>query len=199
MAAPMSAEDKLRSSFTAAAGIKKGDDGQLKVAQSDVKRAPTGEQILEKAVEETKKVSLDSTPTKSATTTRSSLASISKVIPKASPAKTVGDKTPPTRQSIGGGAAGTAGASRLTANKTAKQLELTAKKEEMERQRKLRQTAAGVKPGLTRQSTTAAGTASGATSARGTTGRTSARPGATGTTAATGTRMTLAQRQEAAK
>ena len=71
-------------------------------------------------------------------TVRSSLASLNKVMPKASPAKPTGEeaKTGATRASVGGiQRTTTMGASRLTRPgvQSAKQQELAAKKEEMEK------------------------------------------------------------------
>ena len=136
LAAPPTDEDSVRESFAAASGIQRNDAGDFTVAQSEVKKGPTGEQILKEAVAETKKE--QTTPVKSApTAVRSSLASISKAMPKASPAKLTGEETKAGRSTpglarVGGATGATAGRlGRTTATvgaaQTAKQKELAAK------------------------------------------------------------------------
>jgi len=116
-----------------------------------VVKGPSGEQILEKAVEETAKAPEEASTPARTVTTRSSLASLSKLMTKTSPDKAtreeakVAKATPASRISIA--ATGTPG--RTT---------LGAKREEMARQRTTRATGIG--------SASKPGTASGANSAR---------------------------------
>ena len=110
---------------------------------AEVKKGPSGEEILKEAVEETKRAT-ETTPTKP---TRASM--IAKPgMPKASPAK-----PEPGKASVTGRPSGIAGGtttSRLTGLRTgpqsAKQQELAAKREEVERQRKARQAGAAARP-----------------------------------------------------
>ena len=82
-----SEEDRVRDSFSAAAGIHRTAEGGFKVAPDEVKKGPSGEEILKKAADEAKNE--ESTP--NASTTRSSLASISKIVkPGISPSKPAG-------------------------------------------------------------------------------------------------------------
>jgi hypothetical protein len=79
-----SEEDRVRDSFAAASGIHRTAEGGFTVAASEVKKGPSGEEILKKAADDAKNE--ESTPN-----TRSSLASINKFVkPVISPAKPVG-------------------------------------------------------------------------------------------------------------
>ena len=55
LAAPKDDAEKLRDEFAPASGIKRAADGGLDVDKDATVKGPTGEQILEQAVEETKK------------------------------------------------------------------------------------------------------------------------------------------------
>ena len=157
----------MREAFAASSGISRVD-GDLVVDKASAVKALSGEEILMQAVEETKYVAEEA----SVKTSRSSLAALTKVITKTSPSKHA-----PSEPNKAVAPTGTASSAKLAE-----------KKQEMERQRNLRQAQV---PGATTKPTVVAPPASstkqpptaqpsGTVSARPTAGKVSARPSATG-------------------